>query len=81
MAEQFINPLAGMENEPIDKKVCALMGPWVLYNKELEAVHHLIELTAIVAQQYIADAFADEAPKPAKKGRARVKAKAKTSAK
>ena len=74
--EHLIKSLEGEgANDSVEKKVSALMGLWVLYKKEFEALHSLIELTASVAQQYVDDVFAEETPKPAKKSTAKPKAK------
>jgi hypothetical protein len=42
------------------------MGLWVRHSKELETGAPLLHLTAIVAQQSVADVFADEKPQKAK---------------
>ena len=49
MARSHTNPLEGMANKPVEEKLCALMGLWVRWEKELELVDTLIRLTAVVA--------------------------------
>jgi len=66
--KKVTHPLAGMENAPIEKKVCALLSLWVIHSKELALAYHLIELTALVAQQYVDDFMSEpDDPKPTKK--------------
>ena len=62
MARKSANPLAGMANAPVEEKLCVLMGLWVRHSKELETVHKLIELTAIVAHQYVHEALSESEP-------------------
>ena len=55
MARFHTTPLAGMEDRPVEDKICVLMGLWVRYDKELAIVFNLVQLTALVAHQDAAE--------------------------